>query len=343
MAASLLSAKAAAQFTFIGPGSTPQGDVLRGEGVALSGLGFFNLATAQANMINTQAWMTLNQYLYEARMEERKRFHALLMRRKENNNKSLAEIQKRLRESPTETDLRRGDALNVLLDDLTAPTIHPSTLRYAKVPLVGGTLQRIPLHLPTLGGVISMRQLTVDDDWPIPLRAEAFAVERRNYLKAVDRVLEQELDGRVSPDAVQAVRQAVDDLRDKMEQKISIHDRDAFLQSKNFIDALEKAARLLQQPAVDRLLAEMERYPGTTVGDLLEFMQRHNLQFSEAVSPADWTLYRELYEQLCMQRTALKGQMRPREGFLPGPEDGAKGDPLVARPGTDRGPNELPR
>ena len=40
--------------TFIGAGSTPAGDYLRGVGLAAWGMGSFNLNTARANEINTK-------------------------------------------------------------------------------------------------------------------------------------------------------------------------------------------------------------------------------------------------------------------------------------------------
>src|SRR4051812_26183984 len=62
--AAFATAEARGQFIFAGPGSTPQGDFLRGEGIALWGAGQFNLNTAQANSINTDTWIRFNDYLY---------------------------------------------------------------------------------------------------------------------------------------------------------------------------------------------------------------------------------------------------------------------------------------
>ena len=48
----------------IGAGSTPQGDILRGEGIAAMGFGQFNLATAMATSINTDTAIRWNEYVY---------------------------------------------------------------------------------------------------------------------------------------------------------------------------------------------------------------------------------------------------------------------------------------
>ena len=57
----LFETKRAAQF--ITAGSTPEGDYLRGVGIADWGMGLYNLNTAQANSINTDTEIRWNEYL----------------------------------------------------------------------------------------------------------------------------------------------------------------------------------------------------------------------------------------------------------------------------------------
>jgi hypothetical protein len=317
--------RARAQFGFIGPGSTPQGDIMRGEGILYSGLGnfynglgMFNLNSAMAESINVDTSMRLNEYIYQSRLEQIRRLNERVKARKENHLKQLAEIRKRLSESPNESDLMNGDALNILLEQLTDPRIPPSTLRYARVPLPGETIQMIPFQYATMGGVISMRQLTVRDGWPLALRGEDFALERRIYLRAVDRVLEEDLDGKLSLPAVNALQQAILGLQNKMEEKVPESDLEIYLQAKNFIKSLSESTRMLKSSVVERVLADIQKYPGTTVADLLEFMQRYNLQFSPATVPAERDLYRALYQLLVRQRTVLAMQGAAKAGEDPG-------------------------
>ena len=51
---------------WVGHGSTVQGDILRGEGVFLNGLGNYYVDTAVAGSINANTWMRLNTYIVEA-------------------------------------------------------------------------------------------------------------------------------------------------------------------------------------------------------------------------------------------------------------------------------------
>jgi hypothetical protein len=64
----LMGSNAKSQFNFVGPGSTAEGDYLRGVGAAAFGMRVYNEQTAVANSINAGTEMRLNQYLYESLM-----------------------------------------------------------------------------------------------------------------------------------------------------------------------------------------------------------------------------------------------------------------------------------
>jgi hypothetical protein len=57
--------------------------------------------------------------------------------------------------------------------------------------------------------------------------------------------------------------------------------------------------------SMDRLMA------GTTVRELLEFMNRHKLRFSAARTPAECDLYRHLFASLIQQRVLLEASPNP--------------------------------
>src|SRR5262245_23442772 len=91
-----LPGPAHAQLTIIGPGSTVQGDILRGEGIFLNGAGLYNYYTAGANAINTDTWMRLNEYLYQSNRQAweraKKRREEELQRKKDHHKKILDRI-----------------------------------------------------------------------------------------------------------------------------------------------------------------------------------------------------------------------------------------------------------
>jgi hypothetical protein len=325
-----LGGRASAQFGYVGPGSTAEGDIARGYGVLArgygalyDGLGRYNVNSAIGRSIDTDTMIRWNQYVYES-IKEANRLSAL--QRYADRQRALrnyADIRKRIRDYPNASDLMHGDALNLLLEDMLDPKIGPSALRSVRIPLRGGSVQRIPFQYAQLGGVISLRQLTVEDGWPLPLRAAAFDAERKAYLRAVDTVLEQDLKKKLTPEAVKAVSQAVAALRAKVNATIPETDQTFYVQAQAFLKQLDQSARMLQVPLVEDVLAELETYPGTTVADLLEFMQRFNLRFSPADTPSERELYHTLYPLLAKQRDGL-GLRRPDDADK---APGDKGDP----------------
>src|SRR5262249_43787823 len=59
-----LAGSARAQLpAFLGPGSTPVGDYLRGVGVAAAGMGVYNYTTAMAESINADTAIRVNEYI----------------------------------------------------------------------------------------------------------------------------------------------------------------------------------------------------------------------------------------------------------------------------------------
>ena len=112
----LMGSIAQAQYMgFIGAGSTPQGDYLRGVGIASYGMGVYNHQTAIANSINADTAMRINEYIYACLMNENRmnaeHRDAMVAKNKENYSK----IRQRIDQNPEARDVRKGDALNVVL------------------------------------------------------------------------------------------------------------------------------------------------------------------------------------------------------------------------------------
>jgi hypothetical protein len=318
----------------LGPGSTVQGDIARGMGVMAYGMGSFNLSTAMANSINTDTAIKWNQYVYLSLEEDnrKKAIHraARIARNKENYELILA----RIRESPNLADLRTGDALNAVLEQLLDPKLDPSSLRRSNVPLAGPTIRKIPFLHASEAATFSMLRLNVKNDWPLALRGENFARERRAYERAIDNALEQDIEGKLSLDAVVAVQSAVEDLQYKADRVIPQASRDLSLQAKNYLKKLANTAQMLKSPVVEDVLAAVEKYPGTTVGDLLAFMQRYNLRFGAADTPDERELYRTLYISLRVQRDGVKPpEIRPDAEEQGGPPLKDGGPPLKEEDG----------
>ena len=152
------------QSNFVGPGSTAQGDYLRGVGVASFGMGVYNHQTAIANSINADTAIKVNEYIYGCLMNE-KRMNAehrevMAAQDKENYNK----IRQRIEQHPEARDVRKGDALNAVLEQLNNPKIQESSSRSVAVPLSVDEVRRIPFKLGPKGvKSFSIARLTAKD------------------------------------------------------------------------------------------------------------------------------------------------------------------------------------
>jgi hypothetical protein len=305
LVAAMASDAAAQYFGYVGPGSTVQGDILRGEGFFLFGAGYYNYNTAMANSINTDTFIKWNEYIWNVAKNEN-REHAI--HRAESNarqRENYEKILKRIRESPEERDLERGDALNAELEKLLDPAISPSAFRVASVTLPGETIRRIPFFYGPEGSTFSMQRLSARGKWPVGLRGEALAQERREYERAVDAALEEQIEGKLSRKAILRVEAAVVALRERLDRVITPSADKVYVEAKGFLKRLDTAKDLFKLRAIEQMLGEIDKYAGANVHDLIVFMQKYNLRFGVPEIGDERELYPKLYAAFVQQRNLV--------------------------------------
>jgi hypothetical protein len=301
---------AAAQFNFMGPGSTVQGDILRGDGAAAYGWGACNHLSALGRAIDADTLLRLGTAWAQAEAENDRHRVAHLAWRKERIRLALDARQSRFRSSPSDSDVTRGDALNTLARELTGPAFGLSTLRTAPVRVPDGILGRLPLHLARAGVTIAPVWLRIEEGWPTSLQAPAFASVRQAFESSVDTIFDQATRGRLSRHSVVAIDHAVGDLRSELEAAAAADPSGDWASARACLTRLERAARVLHDPAGAAAFSAVLGKGVTTVAGLLELMRRHHLQFGAAQTPDDAERYRELYARLVEQRSLLMGQNR---------------------------------
>jgi hypothetical protein len=292
----------------LAPGSTVQGDILRGEGVFLAGAGSYLFNEARATSINVDTAIRLNDYLYaiakKENIENARHRAAVIAKTRENYEKILD----RIRNSPEERDMLTGDALNMLRLQLMSPGSE-SSVRVSRVSLhlPGDTIRVIPFSFNQEGVTFSMRRLVVKGKWPLGFRGPQFSSERRNYEDAVDHALDLLNDGKgkLSRPAVDAVGKAAADLAAKLDRVIRPSRDKVYLDAKAFLRRLESTVNLFKSQKIEQIMYEIDTYHGTTVYELLQFMQRNELKFGVPDEIGDEKeLYPRLYAALVSQRDA---------------------------------------
>jgi hypothetical protein len=333
------------------PGSTPQGDILRGQGQFLKSMAWYELNTARARELDVKTTRELEQWnrqVYEAYQRE---LTAAATRRRSVRNERIAdakrrvaEREQRLRTKPTVEDIQSGDALNALLLDLSDPSISESSWRYAKVPLPESlAIPRLIFQFAPRRGdktaqsltrsLIALGRLEVERRWPPYLAIDELARERHAYEHAYAQVKAQSLEGKLTLVAILELDKAVDalDARARTAVPSARNFRTAAVQT---VDGLKKAAGMFDASTIgfaQEMIADTHHHRARTVGELLAFMRKYRLLFAPADRrPEDAEQYLRLYRLLWQQ----KDLFGDKAGAQP-PEESIAGDWVPLYNGRD--------
>ena len=124
--------------------------------------------------------------------------------------------------------------------------------------------------------------------------------------KAIAAALDQNKAGNLEPETIQSVQDAIDKVRLKFEKTVP-QDSPDYLSARDTIRAMVGLTRMLYSPKMEQILAELDDYQGTTLGDLLGFMQAFNLRFAPANSFRQRQIYTKLYPMLSEQANGSLG------------------------------------
>jgi hypothetical protein len=286
-------------------GATVAGDVAQGMGAFAAGAGAYNLQTAKAMAIEADTMMRWNEYLFQSQQARNRRYYEQLARRQRDVNTSREKIYRRLRDSPTASDLNRGDALNVALDEINDPKVYAAALKGATAKVSGELIRSIPFQYARGGITTSVDQLT-RDGVPEPLKADTFAAEREALRQAAEDLRNQdEATGQLESATLEKLRGLLSSLEKKVIATFAPRSRER-TQSERWIKAAYGLSRMLETPAINTLLAGVESRPDTTLGELLRFMKAFNLRFGVASTPRQRQAYSELFPLL----RALRDEVR---------------------------------
>jgi hypothetical protein len=266
------------------------------------------VGTAQAASINVNTAIRWNNAMYAAHRQAARDYAAHQKKRKEDVEKAYSEIQDRLRNHPNARDITDGDALNAALDVLLNPANADATLQRIRTPLRHDTIANIPFDLASEGMTVCLDRMTMDGQWPEAVLGDEFRPEREGLRKAIQNALEEDKQGEIDPDTVMAVQTAIDKLRTKFE-KLVPQSSPTYPPAHWSLKAMDGLTKMLYRPAMDKVLAELEDYQGTTLGDLLSFMQAFNLRFAPAKSYRQRLIYQHIYPMLSDAASAAQGSV----------------------------------
>jgi len=285
-----------------GGGATPPGDIARGMGAFAAGAGYYNQETAVARSINADTAVRWNQYWYEAQQEHNRKYYTRLAEKQKTDNKALSDIYLRLRDNPNQYDVYRGDALNVIYDELCSPKVYIRGLKSAGTTFPGEMIRDVPFQYAAAAVTNTVHNVMTKGSAPAVLRKEPFKADL-DKLRAIATKFREEdqSEGRIDPETLDRAQALIKSLQDKVTANLAVGTKDR-TDSDRFLKSAMGLCKMLHTPAINVLLAGVDKHPETTVGDLLIFMKACNLRFGAADSPRQKMVYDQLYPLLVKLR-----------------------------------------
>jgi len=296
----------------VGGAQTVQGSIASGMGALAAGEGYYNQQTAAARSINTDTAMRWNNYMWQSQQIANRQTLARYEREEGKINKARGEIAARLRDNPTESDIARGDALNVALDELSNPKVYVRALQGASAKVAGAKIRDIPFQHAAAAISVSVDDL-IREGPPPALKAEAFAADRKALREVAAELRKQgEEQGKFEPGTLARAQDQVRAVQAKVKATLPAGSPGR-LEADKYLRSLLGLTRMLQTPAINVLLAGVEDRPDTTLGDLLAFMKAFNLRFGVAKTPRQKEIYNDLFPLLDRLRDEIAPTAPPAD------------------------------
>ena len=306
----LVMVEAGALAQFITAGSTPEGDYLRGVGIAGWGMGLYNLNTAQANSINLDTEIRWYEYLAAVAKQQTREYVARIVADATKRKEFYKQYRERILNSPEARDVTSGEALNRVLEALQNANLGESSFRAErmKVNIPVDVVRHIPFKLGEKGEQFSMDRLSLKGKgkWPVALQDLRFEYVKKKYILALDKALEQAIDGRMQIPAIEEVDARADDLFRRLDEVVPPNNDRLYLEAKDHLNDMKATVRLLKTTKIEQAIGEIDRYSGTTINELMMFMMTHGLRFAAAKTPQEKARYPELYALLREQLDKVK-------------------------------------
>jgi hypothetical protein len=298
-----------------GGGQTPQGATAQGMGAFAAGAGYYNQQTAVARSINVDTAMRYNQYMYESNEEANRKYHAKQAADRSANLEAYDKTQARLLDNPTQRDVYMGDALNALVTVIENPKVYSRTLSSANVQIGGEAIRNIPFRYAPGAITVSIDRI-LSGKRPDVLETAAFEDERARIKDLAAEIRKDLQEGeKPNPETVKKALVIVNEAEEKADRILPRNTPDRN-EADRFLKAVHGLFGMLDTPALDILLAGVEKHPEATLGQLLGFMSAYNLRFGEATTPTQKGVYVALYPKLA----AMRAEVAPLLAGAPPPK-----------------------
>jgi len=282
-----------------GGATSAVGDIARGEGALAAGMGSYNVQTAEAASINAQTRANWNEYMYQSQLNVNRRYWAKVARNKDINVKAQETIYLRLRDNPSKYDIYRGDAMNVLADELANPKIYARSLPTMGAKVPGDMIRDIPFQYASAAITTSIHHILTRGSAPEPLKSGDLYKEERTKLRVIaDKIRESgETNAELDPEMLDEAETLIKSLQAKVAKNVPANTRQR-TECDNYLKSALGLSKMLRTPAINVILSDAAKRPEVSLGDVLGFMRAFNLRFGVADDPRERMAYDKLYPLL---------------------------------------------
>jgi hypothetical protein len=277
-------------------GADPASGYMAGLGSYARGQGVYQQDKAKADAINADTMIKWNKAL-------RARQQAL---REENRKKAIKD--EAAREVRVERiELRDGTTVNNLL--LQILDADPGVVQSgrAKNAISASAIREIPFEWDSEAITFCIDQMTANDALPPVLMRSSYVDERNAVHLAVQTALDEDAKGTVSSATTKRIAEAVSNFRAKF-LKTSSDFEVGYNDALDYFTVMASLSRLLNDPSMQAFLKQLDTGQERTVGDLIVFMNSHNLRFGAATTDHQIAIYEGLVPVLTAIRNAPASQ-----------------------------------
>jgi hypothetical protein len=273
------------RYGFGGGGSIandPAAGYMAGLGAFARGQGVYQVENAKAQAINLDTMLKWNKAL-RARQKE------LRVEQQKDDARREVERQQRL----VQFNLENGTTLNNLLMQILEfdPAVTKASKANAEVS--AALIREIPFEWDTEAITICIDQLTARESIPTALADTRFLDARNAVRRAVEAAIKEEAKGSVSPQTAKAASDAVDQLHDQFVKNVQQFSS-GYDEASDYFSTLASLIRLLNDPSMKKILADLTDGKPHTLGEVIAFMNAFNLKFGPATSPRQVEIYVQL-------------------------------------------------
>ena len=156
---------------------------------------------------------------------------------------------------------------------------------------------------------------------PDSLKTPEFEADR-TAIKALGQEVRKEIEEDKAPDPakIKKLLELINDAEEKADRILPKGSRGR-IEADKYLKALHGLIAMLETPALDLLLAGVEKRPEATLAELLTFMNSFNLRFGMASTPQQKLVYDSLYPKL----VELRDQVAPALATTSAPAPKASG------------------